>query len=56
MDKEKLIAILAGCREIQFRCWENYRNKEFLSDLRDLYDLRVRALDYVMEGLKRDTL
>jgi len=60
MDREKIIDILAECREIKYSLWEEYHEKTKESStmkvMRDAYEMDVRALDYAMEALRHDTV
>lgn len=60
MTKETIINSLDDARKIAFSLWIEYRDRaldsSIWSDVRDYYDIRVRALDYAMEVLRHDTV
>ena len=61
MDKNKLLAILADLRSIHYSLWEEYHeeakvNPGWRSQSRDDYEMKVRALDFVMEAIRHDAI
>lgn len=60
MNRERVIARLTHIRGIQYRIWEEYRDKAkkdpFWAEMRDDYEMSVRALDYAMEAMRHDAI
>lgn len=60
MNREKVIAMLKYIRGIQYRLWEEYRDKakkdSLWAEMRDDYEMSVRALDYAMEAMRHDAI
>ena len=60
MNLERVMARLEHIRLIQYRIWEQYRDKAkenpFWTEMRDDYEMGVRALDYAMEALRHDAV
>lgn len=61
MDNKKLLEILADLRRINFAIWEDYAEKAkeepgWKTNFRDNHEMKVRALDYVMEVIRHDAV
>lgn len=60
MNRERVIAMLEYIRGIQYRIWEEYRDKAkkdpLWTEMRDDYEMTVRALDYAMEAMRHDAV
>ena len=60
MKKDSILDSLTDARRVAFSIWSEYREKAIDSgiwtDMRDYYEMRVRALDYAMEVLRHDTV
>jgi|GEM_PF-4687803 len=60
MDRTTIIDTLKEARKIAYTLWGEYHQKaresDIWADVRDYYELRIRALDYAMEALRHDTV
>ena len=61
MDNKKLLEILANLRRINYSLWEQYHEEAkdepgWRDGMRDMYEMDVRALDYVMEAIRHDAI
>lgn len=55
-----VLKVLEEVRRDDMAIWQEYhdraRTEWWLTDMRNLFELRVRALDYAMEALRHDTV
>lgn len=54
---EKMLEQVRHIRDMQYSCWEDYRDEVLknnrLKSMRDLFEMNVRALDYLMTEVKK---
>lgn len=61
MDKQRLLSVLEDLRRTEYSIWEDYAEQAkeapgWRGEFRDMYEMRVRTLDYVMEAIRHDAI
>ena len=60
MTKETIINSLDDARRHAYAIWAEYHERSLdsaaFTDIRDFFEMRVRALDYAMEAIRHDAI